>query len=308
MWTTDQRSSTRPIQAGPGSCGVRVGKQPVDLTQWHAAATIAHLQRKIFYTDHPKQTVHQSETLQLGLTFTVRSSFPRATCAWIAGYSMASPYSSMVARMAFWKVTLNVWACRVSYEELERQILPWRVQTPCGTNGMGRRPPWWAFPFLQLSGQSGKKTSTPTVNRASNIKEISNHRWSLPAPTRGSSCSSGRRGFEHFQRHLRGRPSFSGWSIWKRQIKVSVRRRYVSNLWPHHWHDSAGQYCRSVWDVLGSPSRRRWELEETRSAVTTNSHRKMTNAETFLQLKPSIRIRYEEKKSIIWIKVICFSI
>lgn len=37
----------------------------------------------------------------LSFTLTVRSSVPRAIWAWIEGYSMASPYNSMVARMAF---------------------------------------------------------------------------------------------------------------------------------------------------------------------------------------------------------------
>jgi len=40
---TDQWSGAGIVDAGPRSCGVRVGEQPVDLTQRHAASAIAHL-------------------------------------------------------------------------------------------------------------------------------------------------------------------------------------------------------------------------------------------------------------------------
>lgn len=40
---TDQRSGPGVVDAGPRSCGVRVGEQPVDLTQRHATSTVAHL-------------------------------------------------------------------------------------------------------------------------------------------------------------------------------------------------------------------------------------------------------------------------
>ena len=46
-------------------------------------------------------TAELTEVQQCRLTLTVRSSVPRATCAWMEGYSKASPYNSMVARMAF---------------------------------------------------------------------------------------------------------------------------------------------------------------------------------------------------------------
>lgn len=101
MRNTDQRSSTGPVDAGPRSCGVCVGEQTVDLAQRHASSPIAHLEKSIWSEQLPHLVTAVAKMQRLSFTFTVRSSVPRATCAWMAGYSMASPYNSMVARMAF---------------------------------------------------------------------------------------------------------------------------------------------------------------------------------------------------------------
>ena len=53
MRNTDQRSSTGPVDAGPRSCGVRVGEQAVDLTQRHASSAIAHLEKNIWSEQFP---------------------------------------------------------------------------------------------------------------------------------------------------------------------------------------------------------------------------------------------------------------
>lgn len=43
MIGTDQRSSAGTVDARPWSCGVRVGKQSVNLAQWHTTTTVTHL-------------------------------------------------------------------------------------------------------------------------------------------------------------------------------------------------------------------------------------------------------------------------
>lgn len=89
---TDQRGGAGAVDAGPRRRGVGVGEEPVDLAQRHASPAVAHLDRAAREDDVTgwnSRKEHRSRksvaAWRPSRTFTVRSSFPSATCAWMGG-------------------------------------------------------------------------------------------------------------------------------------------------------------------------------------------------------------------------------
>ena len=125
---TYQRGGSGRFHAGPGSGGVGVGEQPVDLPQWDASSSIADLgedNRQLTFDPEGGSRAGGwggSSVAQQRSTLTVRSSDPRATWARTGGYSIAYPYISIVALMAF-------------YRKKERQILSYSLYSMQQMNG-----------------------------------------------------------------------------------------------------------------------------------------------------------------------------